>query len=87
MSGSNGVVVTFYTKPGCHLCEDVADQLEALSDRWRVAIDAVDITQNLDLHRRFWDKIPVVIVGERTLHAPIDPAALRQVIAHVAEVR
>lgn len=87
MSGSNLIPVTFYTRPGCHLCADVADELDAIGSRWALAIDAVDITRDLDLHRRYWDKIPVVIVGERTLQAPIDPAALRQAIARAAEGR
>lgn len=76
--------MTFYTKPGCHLCEDVADTLEGLAARWPLQITAIDITSDLEIHRHFWDKIPVVIVGERALYAPIAAADL---IAAVEEAR
>lgn len=68
--------ITFYTRPGCHLCEDVADTLEALAAQHALQITAIDITGDLELHRHFWDKIPVVIVGDQTLAAPIAPAEL-----------
>jgi hypothetical protein len=70
------IQVTFYTKPGCHLCEDVADDLEALQARWPLTITAVDITRDIDLHRQYWDKIPVVRIGADVLTAPITLAAL-----------
>lgn len=77
--------ITFYTKPGCHLCEDVADELEALAARYPIHIAAIDITTDLDIHRRYWDKIPVVVVGPRTLSAPITPFQLRTTIAQAVE--
>ena len=80
------IPVTFYTKPGCHLCEDVAAELEALGARWPLRIDAQDITTDLGLHQRFWDKIPVVVIGGRTLQAPITPAALAAAV-HAAGQR
>lgn len=84
MDAPQSIPVTFYTKPGCHLCEDVADTLEALALRWPLRVTAIDITTDLELHRHFWDKIPVVIVGERTLYAPI---AARDLAAAVAAAR
>ncbi|HEX6291331.1 MAG TPA: glutaredoxin family protein [Herpetosiphonaceae bacterium] len=75
----------FYTKPGCHLCEDVAEELEILSEQWPLQITAVDITTDLEIHRRYWDKIPVVVVGERMLAAPIVPEALRALVASSAQ--
>lgn len=84
MDAPRSIPVTFYTKPGCHLCEDVADTLEAIALRWPLEVTAIDITGDLDIHRRFWDKIPVVVIGERTLFAPITPDDL---VAAVAEAR
>lgn len=84
MSTAAAIPVIFYTKPGCHLCEDVADELEALAERWPLQIDAIDITADLELHRRYWDKIPVVVVGAQQLQAPIAPSALAAAIARAA---
>lgn len=75
------IAVTLYTRPGCHLCEDVAEQLESLAARWPLRISALNILDNLDLHRRFWDKIPVVEIGGETLQAPIQPARLAAAVA------
>ena len=77
------IPVTFYTKPGCHLCEDVADQLEALGAQWPLTISAVDITADLELHRRYWSTIPVVVIGATTLQAPITSADLAAALARV----
>ncbi len=79
------VPITFYTKPGCHLCEDIDDQLEALAARWPLQITSIDITTDLDVHRRYWDKIPVVVVAAHTLRAPINPTELAAVVEHAAE--
>jgi len=81
------VTITFYTKPGCHLCEDVAAELEAIATQWPLAVTAVDITSDLDLHRQFWDKIPVVVVGKQTLWAPIHPHDLHRAIVAIAQER
>ncbi|MDP9311901.1 MAG: glutaredoxin family protein [Chloroflexota bacterium] len=77
------IPITFYTKPGCHLCDDVADHLEELAARWPLHLTVVDITSSLELHRLYWDKIPVVVVGLRTLAAPIGYVALAQAVANV----
>lgn len=85
MSGARTIPVTFYTKPGCHLCEAVEDQLDMLAERWALVVTAVDITTDLDLHRRYWDKIPVVVIGDTMLQAPITPADLAQTVAQALE--
>ncbi len=74
------IPLTLYSKPGCHLCEDVADHLEALSTRWPLDVTVADITRDLELHRQYWDKIPVVVIGATTLQAPMTLDALRQAL-------
>lgn len=85
MSTPQPIPVTFYTRPGCHLCEDVEAELEALAREWPLQVDPVDITSDLELHRRYWDKIPVVTVGDQTLSAPITPEQLATAVSHAAE--
>ena len=79
------IPITFYTKPGCHLCDDVADQLEELAAQWPLHVNVVDITSSLELHRLYWDKIPVVVVGSQMLAAPIQYAALVHAVATVGQ--
>jgi len=78
------IEVVLYARPGCHLCEDVADQLEALGQRRPLRVTTVDITADLELHRRMWDRIPVVRIGEHTLSAPIEPSVLAAAIEQAA---
>ncbi len=85
VSASPPISITFYTKPGCHLCEDVAAELEALAAHWPLNVAAIDITADLDLNRQYWDKIPVVVVGSQRLAAPIAPEDLQAAVRRAAE--
>lgn len=82
MDAQRPILITFYTKPGCHLCEDVADQLEDLAAHWPLHLTIVDITSDFELHRLYWDKIPVVVIGTKTLAAPIYYDALVSALAN-----
>jgi glutaredoxin len=74
--------VTLYTRPGCHLCEDVADLLERLAMRTPLAIVEVNILEDADLFERYKHRIPVVSVADGpTLIAPIREAELLRVFA------
>lgn len=64
--------VVFYTKPGCHLCEEASQLLNDLRDEFALAIHAVDITTDEALFKKYFDKIPVLLIDDRvTLAAPI----------------
>lgn len=78
------IEIVLYARPGCHLCDDVADQLEALAERRVLRVTTVDITSDLELHRRLWDRIPVVRIGDRTLAAPIEPRELAAAVEQAA---
>jgi glutaredoxin len=78
------IPITFYTKRGCHLCEDVDDMLDILAERHPLAIQHIDITQNVDVYQRYWQRIPVVIVGDTTLEAPIDARTLHDAVLQAA---
>ncbi len=74
--------VILYDKPGCHLCESIAQILQRLRSDFEFDLQKVDITTDPDLLRKFQDKIPVVTVdGRKTLAAPIHVADLRAALA------
>jgi hypothetical protein len=53
-------VITFYTKPNCHLCEDGLWILEvALSNR-DIPVHIVDISTDKALTERYGQRIPVL---------------------------
>jgi glutaredoxin len=58
--------VTLYTKPGCHLCEDVLQTLREVGTRLSFELKIVDIEQDDALQKRYMLDIPVVCIdGEQ----------------------
>lgn len=69
--------VVLYGKPNCHLCQEVDHALATMSRRYRLNVTRVDITSDPALYRQYDVRIPVVVVRDIVLEAPIDVRALR----------
>jgi glutaredoxin len=54
-------VLTVYTAPGCHLCEDALAALGRLQAELDFVVDERDITSDESLHRAYFERIPVVV--------------------------
>jgi len=72
--------LTLLSRPGCHLCEEMRRQVEAiLADvprRW----EDVDVDSDPDLARRYGETIPILFVNGRLfakIRLPRLAAALR----------
>ena len=75
--------VVLYTRPGCHLCDDVAELLERLAQRIPIAIVQVNILGDIDLYERYKHSIPVVALADApTLAAPIRPDKLERLLVY-----
>jgi glutaredoxin len=73
--------VIVYGKPGCHLCEDALQLLRDLRAEFDLAIEEIDITTDRALFKNYFDKIPVLLIDDRTtLAAPITKHDLVQVL-------
>ena len=55
--------LTLYSRPGCHLCEEVADRLERLRHRYPHSLRVVDITLDPTLLERYGERIPVLALA------------------------
>jgi hypothetical protein len=76
--------ITLYTRPGCHLCEDAADLLGRLAERFPLAVAEVNILDDVDLFERYKHSIPVVaIAGGPTLQAPIEAGPLERALMEI----
>ncbi|MHC5703231.1 glutaredoxin family protein [Streptomyces sp. PKU-MA01144] len=72
-------VVTLIGKPGCHLCDDARSVLERVCAETGAAFEEKDITRDEELHRAYWEQIPVVLVdGEQHTFWRVDAARLRR---------
>jgi glutaredoxin len=59
------VEVLVYSKPGCHLCDDVKEQLRKLQSEHPFDLREVNILEDPDAFEQYKDEIPVVFVNGR----------------------
>lgn len=72
---------TLYVRHGCHLCEDMEQQLRALQDQVTFAFTQQDVDADPRLIQAYGHLIPVLIYGDETLcHYFLDQAAVLQAI-------
>lgn len=60
-------VVTFYTKAGCHLCEETQGMLDEIATRVDYELTEIDIRSNLDIFETYRYRIPVLIIDSTTV--------------------
>ena len=56
--------VTFYTKAGCHLCDDARDMLDDIAAQTPFELTEIDIRKDLTLFERYRYRIPVILLDE-----------------------
>jgi uncharacterized membrane protein len=76
--------LTLYTKKGCHLCEQVKEDLAGLQDQYPHQLTEIDIEENDDFYRLYAIEIPVLQIGPYTLKAPIQKTDLAITLAAAA---
>ncbi|MGY0068926.1 glutaredoxin family protein [Streptomyces sp. QTS137] len=74
-------LVTLVGKPGCHLCDDAQAVVEKVCGDLGVAWERKDITRDPELHERYWEQIPVVLVdGRQHTFWRVDEGRLRRAL-------
>jgi glutaredoxin len=56
--------VTFYTKAGCHLCENARNFLDDLAALTPFELTEIDIRSDMDLFAQYRYRIPVILINE-----------------------
>jgi len=71
------IEVVFYTKAGCHLCEDARDLLEEVAEGTEYVLTEIDIRSDMEVFERYRYRIPVILInGEVLLEGRIDALEL-----------
>jgi glutaredoxin len=71
--------VTVYSKPGCHLCEEAMVVLRELQARLPFELEERDITADEQLHRAYFERIPVIALdGEELCEYFVDETTVRE---------
>jgi glutaredoxin len=58
-------LVTLYSRPGCHLCEEMKAVIERVARATPFALDEIDISGDPELERLYGLEIPVLLVDGR----------------------
>lgn len=70
------LTVTLYSRPGCHLCEQAREDLQALQAQFPHRLQEINIESDPALHKRWLEKIPVLDIGPFHKEAPFSRAEL-----------
>ncbi len=55
--------LTLYTRPGCHLCDDIKENLARARQREPFKLCEIDISADPLLERRYGRDIPVLLIN------------------------
>ena len=81
----NSIVVTLYTRAGCHLCDQAKAQMAPLLREFGAALREVDIDQDPALRAEFDSEVPVIFLGEKKIAKHrVDLEQLRRQLARAA---
>ena len=73
---------TVYSRHGCHLCEDLLQQLNQLQQVHPFHIREVDVDSSPQLVEQYGSQVPVVTCGsEQLCHYFLDQAAILRVLS------
>lgn len=57
--------LTLYTKPGCHLCDQMKEVIARVAASLPIALEEIDISLDDELTRRYETDIPVLLIDQR----------------------
>jgi hypothetical protein len=81
-TGDSGKI-RVYSRPGCHLCELLIDELLPLI-RDRLELEVIDIESRPELRLKYGIRIPVVEYdGQTVCQYHLDAAAIRTILSNL----
>ena len=80
------ITLTLYSRPGCHLCDEMKAVIQRVAQSNPLQLEEVDISTSADLEERYGLEIPVLMVdGRKAAKYRIREDELRQVLAGRAQ--
>lgn len=59
--------LTLYSRPGCHLCDEMKAQLTPIAGRHGFAVREINIDTDPALREKFNEEVPVLFLGEKKI--------------------
>lgn len=79
------VCLTLYTRPGCHLCEDMEQALLTLTDELKFTVQFIVVEHGTELEKLYGDKVPVLVFDNEVIcETFLDKVALTRTITQYA---
>jgi glutaredoxin len=80
-------LVTIYTRPGCHLCDDAKANILAAGCSDDFTIEEINIDEDPALKARYQYDIPVIMInGVKVFKYHVDPKEFRRKLKRIARV-
>lgn len=78
-------IVTLYTKPGCHLCDEARDSLLRVQRLRHFDLIEADVESDPALLAEYGEQLPVVLLnGTFIFEFTVDEGRLRELLTHAA---
>jgi glutaredoxin len=82
----NKAVVTVYSRPGCHLCEEAIAEIESAGCDGEFSLEEVNIDDDPVLLERYQYDIPVVLInGIRVFKHRVDPRDFKRKLRRLSK--
>ncbi len=76
------ISVVIYSRPGCHLCDEMKTVVERVGRAWPLRVSEIDISGDPDLERRYGVEIPVLLVdGRKAAKYRVSESELERILA------
>ena len=74
--------VIIYSRPGCHLCDEMKEVVQHVGASFPLTIEEIDISADPEVERLYGLEIPVLFVaGKRVAKYRVTEADLRRILA------
>ena len=75
------IALTLYSRPGCHLCDEMKTVINRVAQSTPLHLDEIDISSRADLEERYGLEIPVLFVaGKKAAKYRIGEEELRRLL-------
>jgi glutaredoxin len=76
------IPITIYSRPGCHLCDEMKALVKHVGASVPLALEEVDISADPELERLYGLEIPVLFVaGKKVAKYRVSDSQLRRILA------
>jgi glutaredoxin len=75
-----------YSRPGCHLCDEMKAVVNRVAERTPLALTEIDISSDPELEARYRTEIPVLMVeGKKAAKYRVTEEALMRIVSSKME--